>query len=163
MCAVLLITLLALVAPAGAADITISPGVNAIQDAINAGTTNPGDTIILTFGTYTEHDITVSKNIIIRADTANGHGPTDTIIDAQFAGQIFIDAAGNSLDIDNLTLRNGKAPDGAAGTDTFSPSAGDGGNGGNGGAISSAGPVTVTSSTITGCSAGVGGNGGASC
>ena len=130
----LIIAFLVTGAPAGAADITISPGPNAIQNAINAGTTNPGDTIILTFGTYTEHDITVSKNIIIRADTANGHGPADTIIDATNSGRIFDNTGGYALTIDNLTLQNGNA--------------------GAGGAIyNNAGTVTITGSAITGCTA----------
>jgi hypothetical protein len=155
----LLILALALAAPVAAADITISPGAGAIQAGVNSAA--DGDTIVLSFGTYNEHDITITgKSLTFRADTANGHGPADTIIDGQSAGRIFHVADGSSLTIDNLTLRNGRAANGANGA-AGGPNGGGGtgGTGGPGGAIFGS-TVTVTSSTITGCSAGTGGRGG---
>jgi len=147
----LLITLMAMAAPAGAAELTIDPGAGAIQagiDSLLGSSTDPSDTLILNPGTYNEHTITIRKNIMIRA--ADGHGPADTIIDAQQAGRIFDDWGNYALTIDNLTLQNGLAP-----------------SGDHGGAIATnSGEVTVTSSTISGCRAGdnsgeVGGFGGA--
>ena len=181
----LLIIVLVLPAPVAAAVHSISPGMS-ISTAI--GSAASGDTIVLGVGTYNEHAIGVAKNIIIRADTENGHGPEDTIIDGQLMGTIFTCTGAYSLTIDNLTLRRGRAADGTNGnagknggairsngpvtllsSRITGSSAGNGGssddtggNGGDGGAIWSAlGPVTVMSSTISDCSAGNGGNAGA--
>ena len=150
----LVITLLAMAAPAGAAELTIDPGAGAIQagiDSLLGSSTDPSDTLILNPGTYNEHTITIRKNIMIRA--ADGHGPADTIIDAQSLGRIFDDAGNYALAIDNLTLQNG-----IASSSSYY---------GHGGAIyAGSGSVTVTSSEISGCRSGdspgyVSGHGGA--
>jgi len=122
------------------------PG-QSIQAAIDI--TNDGGTVIIYPGTYTQHDISVTKNIRIRA--ADGHGPLDTIIDAQSAGRIFTVTNSYSLAIDKLTLMNGKAPSDSRGLSM----------GGAIGGLDSNIPysVTVTSSSFIGCSAG--NNGGA--
>ena len=175
----LLITLLAMAAPAGAA-VTISPtggdDTALIADAISDAASDD-HIVILSEGTYLAHDIVVPAAVTIRADTANGHGPADTVIDAGLAGRIF-DAGNHALAIDNLTLQNGAANIGShngyggaiyagSGSVTVTSStitncrAGNGGYGGYGGAIyTSGGDVTVTSSTITNCRAGNGGIGG---
>jgi PGF-pre-PGF domain-containing protein len=158
---IILLALMAIAAPVAAATITVSGNSSstALSSAV-AGATD-GDTIVLGAGTYFEHDITFSgKSLTIQA--ADGHGPSDTIIDAQSAGRIFNVTDSSSLTISSLALRNGKAANGAAGANTDgSINGGNGSTGGSGGAILSAGAVTVTTSTITGCSAGTGGNGGA--
>jgi PKD repeat protein len=153
----LLITALVFVAPVAAAVIIINPG-----DSINTAINNAagGDTIILNPGTYSENGIVVNKNIILRADTANGHGPADTIIDGKSTSpRIFTVSGGYSLIIDHLHLQNGRAVNGTEGTEGGGVG-GPGSAGENGGAIASDGPVTVNSSMITGCSAGNGGHGG---
>jgi len=138
----LVITLLAIVAPAGAA-VTISP-TGGDDTALIAGAISSAASddhiVILNPGTYLAHDIVVPVAVTIRADTANGHGPADTIIDAQSLGRIF-DAGNNALAIDNLTLQNGNAS-----IDSYS---------GCGGAIFVYhGSVVVTSSIISNCRAG---------
>jgi len=144
------------VLPASAAVHTISPG-DSIQTAIYSA--SDGDTIILNPGTYSENGIAITaKNLTFRA--ADGHGPSDTIIDGKSAApRIFTVTDASSLNIENLTLRNGRAGNGARGSDEFT-GVGSGKPGGSGGAILSSGPVTITSSSITGCSAGKGGDGG---
>jgi len=140
--ALVLALALALAAPAGAMEITINNrSATAIKDNISvlAGSPDLSDTLILEPGTYFEHSIRFpDKNIIIRADTANGHGPWDTIIDGSTAGtsdySILWYNREKTYTVDNLTLQNGK---------TF-----------YGGAINSfGGTLIVTSSTFTGCSA----------
>ncbi|MGB9177505.1 MAG: PGF-pre-PGF domain-containing protein [Methanoregula sp.] len=150
----LLIIVLALMAPVSANIITIDNSTpNAIKNSVSGAL--GGDTIILKPGTYFEYGITVGKSLTIQADTANGHSPADTIIDGRSAGTLFmITGASSSLTIDNLTLANGRAANGASGT--LKP-------GKNGGAINSTsltGVIRVTSSTFTNCSAGAGGSGG---
>jgi hypothetical protein len=175
--AILLILALALVAPAAAVDIPVdNSSATAIQDNVTRAAS--GDTLVLAPGTYFERDITITgKSLTFRADTANGHGPLDTILDANRAGRIFYVSDGSSLAIDNLSLRNGKGPAsfhggaiyGRAVTVTSSIITGcsvtsGSSSGGNGGAIYGE-TVTVINSTITGCSAGsgdsTGGSGGA--
>ena len=171
-----LIIALALVAPVSADIHTIdSPGAVAttiIEDTIySAGVTN-GDVIVLNPGTYYEHDITVPKDITIRANTSYGGTAANTIIDAQSSGRIFMMDYYRSFAIDNLTLQNGLPTDTEPyGGGIFSRSGNlvvtsssfincrspmNGIYGGGGGAIfSSAGSnsLTVTSSSFTGCSA----------
>jgi len=144
--AVVLILVLG-VAPAAAKEITISPGTSLSMTIASA---DPGDIIILNPGTYSENGITVRKNITIAADTKHGHGPSDTIIDGKSASpRIFTVPGSDFLTIDNLTIRNGRAKNGDMGSAGY-----------NGGAIESHGPVLIISSTITGCLAGNGGDGG---
>ncbi len=149
-----LLLILALVTPVLAADWPVTTSSNIATTIAGASS---DDTITLAPGTYTWHDITITgRSLTFRADTANGHGPWDTIIDAQLVDRIFRVTDGSSLTIDNLTLRNGKAPDGVMVLDYGAT----GSAGSSGGAISSAGPVIITSSKITGCSAGDGRDGG---
>ncbi|MGB7789257.1 PKD domain-containing protein [Methanoregula sp.] len=152
-----LIFALVLVAPACAATVTTISNASATALTAAVSSAGDGDTIILQPGTYFEHDISITgKSLTIRA--ADGHGPADTIIDAQLSGRIFSVTDSSALTVANLTLRNGKALDGAAGADGSPGTAGSDGN--NGGAILSAGPVSIVSSVISTCSAGTGGNGG---
>jgi len=138
---------------------TISPG-DSIQAAVNNAAN--GDTIVLNPGTYSEHDIVVTKNIGIEANTEAGGNSANTVIDAKGLGRIF--AVGPyQLTIAHLTLRNGRAADGVTGSEGhWFTDGGTGGAGQNGGAILSGGPVVVTGSVITGSSAGNGGSGGES-
>lgn len=148
------------VIPVSASVFTINPGTgNVIQAAINSASS--GDTIVLNPGTYSENGIIITgKNLTLRA--ADGHGPSDTIIDGKSsAPRIFAVTDTSSLTIENLALRNGRAGDGARGSEGhWTSDAGPGGAGGNGGAIFSYGSVTIITTTIIGCSAGNGGNGG---
>jgi hypothetical protein len=173
----LLLMVLVLAAPVMAA-VTISPtggdDTTLIMNAISAAAADD-HVVILNPGTYYAHDIMVAQDVTIRADAAGGHGPADTIIDAQSLGRIFTIWGYWDFAIDNLTLQNGKAPgDGGAildnmnsGSITVTSSvitncrAGNGGTGSGGAIYKESGTVTVTSSTITNCRAGDGGNGGA--
>ncbi|MEN6611266.1 MAG: PGF-pre-PGF domain-containing protein [Methanoregulaceae archaeon] len=154
--ALIVIILFALAAPVDAGIITLdSTGgddSSAIMNAIAlAGT---GGIVILNPGTYYAHNVSVSNSITIQANTSTGAGSGGTIIDAQSLGRIFNVTGGYTLTIDNLTLRNGKAPNGYPAT-----YANPGGTGGSGGCINSDSLVTVTSSYIHDCRAGTGGNG----
>ena len=127
----ILLAVLVLMVPAGAAPITISPGTGAIQAAVSHA--QSGDTIVLSPGTYRENGITITgKSLTFTA--ANGHGPSDTVIDAQSVGRIFNVTDASSLTITRLGFKNAVA------------------DGNGGGAIYSQGTVTVTGSTFTDCS-----------
>jgi PKD repeat protein len=144
--------------PASAADIAIDNS-SSLQDAVNSA--GAGGTVTLSPGTYFEHDITITNDVTIRADTGAGGSRVNTIIDAQSLGRIFFvtrgaAARGNSLTLESLTLRSGKAPAGTNAAGIWE----NGGTGGEGGAIDSFGTVTVTSSYIAACSGGKGGTGG---
>jgi len=167
--AVLLILALVLVVPvsAGTSPQTISPSGSSVTDVNNINTAivnaGAGGTVILNPGTYDLGDVNVANDITITADTADGHGPWDTIIDG--VGEdysTFMDTGGYSLAIDNLTLQNEgisgsggaiDAPNGGSIIVTSSSFNGCTVNTG-GGAIFATGSVTVTSSSFTDCSAG---------
>jgi hypothetical protein len=136
------IILSALVLPVLAADVTISPGTS-INATIAAAL--PGDTIILNPGSYAENGIVAGKTVTIRANSAAGGSPQNTIIDGgTMAPRILTVNPGVSVAIDNLTLRNGHS----TGVE----------NGDGGGAILNNGlSLALTSSAITDCSADLGG------
>ncbi|MGA2917611.1 PGF-pre-PGF domain-containing protein [Methanoregula sp.] len=152
--------LIALAAPVAATDWTLNP-TDSIQ--ANISLASPGDTLILNPGTYYQNGITVDRNIIIRANTSYGHSATDTIIDGGNAAGIMTVNGGVTLTIDNLTLQNGNAVNGAAihnsGTLTITSSMFSGCTATNyGGAIENSGTITgITSSTFSGCTATHGG------
>ena len=165
----MIVTLVIIVAPVSAATFTISPGTpDVINTTINL-VANSGDTIILNPGTYFENNVNVSKDIIIEANTANGGSPANTIIDGNTTNsRIFNVTGAYSLTIDSLTLRNGNTADGGGAiSSTYSGSAviiegssvitNCSASNAPGGAINSGGSVTMTSSTITDCSAPEGG------
>jgi PKD repeat protein len=116
----------------------IDPGTS-IQTAIECS--DPGYTIILNPGTYREHDISVTKDIMIRANTSAGGNAANTIIDGENAGRIFDVRHTYHLTVDNLTFINGSATD-------------------YGGAIfvTDWGTATITSSSFSRCSAALGGD-----
>ena len=127
-------------APAAMANIiTIdNSSATAINDAVTAA--GDGDTIVLSPGTYFEHNITISgKSLTIRSNTTNGGSAENTVIDAQSADRIFNVTDTSTLSLDNLGLQNGAVA------------------GSGGGAIRSQGDVAISASTITGCSAESGG------
>jgi hypothetical protein len=129
-----IIVLLGLVAPVAAGTITISPG-DSIQLAINSA--GNGDRIILNPGIYYENNITFSTGIVLQANTTAGGNRENTIIDGSGGPARILSSqttGTTSLAIDNLTLRNGYAPD-------------------RGGALYTNGSVTVTSSAFLNCSA----------
>ncbi|MGA8778340.1 hypothetical protein [Methanoregula sp.] len=128
---------------------------------------NAGDTIILNPGTYYENNVTIKKDITIRANVGVGGNAKNTLIDAQGTGRIFYNQRGISLTLDNLTLIGGQlsnTPDGGAiysdgsllitsciimnSSTSYS-----------GGAIFSSGSLTIISSTISNCSATIAGGG----
>lgn len=123
--------------PVSAAIWTLDPATDTIQDNITLA--SDGDTLILNPGTYSQHSISISKNINIKANASAGGNAANTIIDAGNSGRIFNVNGDYSLVIDNLTLRNGNTID-------------------SGGAVySKEGSVTVISSVITRCLSNCGG------
>lgn len=124
-----LLLIMALVGTVSAGTVTISPGQSIAAAITSAGT---GGIVILNPGIYYQNDISIGNAITLKADTADGHGPWDTIIDGSTTGTGIFTDTGYALSIDNLTIQN-----------TYENSAID--------AVGS--PVTVTSSSFTGCSA----------
>lgn len=126
------------VAPVSAITVTIDNTPGAIAAALADPTV---DTIIMNPGTYSEHDLVIPRDIIIRANTSFGGSAANTIIDAQSLGRIFDNTGGHTLTIDNLTLQNGHLDGGALAM--------------YGGAIyaGTGSAVTLISSTITDCDA----------
>lgn len=98
-------------------------------------TASSGDTLNLAAGTYTEHDITINKDL-----TIIGQDQSNTIIDAQGQGRIFYISSGVTLTLQDITLTGGYVND-------------------NGGAIYNSGTLNVKDSTFSGNTAT--GNGGA--
>ncbi|MGB7993518.1 hypothetical protein [Methanoregula sp.] len=171
----LIAALFLVVAPAAATSWPINPGTGVINATINLPGVQPGDTILLSPGTYFENNIDVSKNISI----ASSGSQANTFIDGnQSSSGIFNVTGASSLTITGVTLRNGFNT--ASGGAIISPYAGNvniisstinnctaveedfgatGGTGttlaefGNGGALYATGPVSITSSTITDCTA----------
>jgi len=86
-----------------AASYNVTPGTNAIKNAINNA--HSGDTLNLN-GTYYEHDIVVNKNLTIKG--SKNTGDPRAVIDAQNLGRIFLINSGIKLNIGYLQLVNGK-------------------------------------------------------
>lgn len=103
---ILFIAMLLVTVPVSGADHVINTGQSINQTVANAA---DGDTITLNPGTYNQHDIVISKNIIIRANESLGGNAENTIINGDSIGGIFSLTAGYSLDIANLKLKDGMA------------------------------------------------------
>lgn len=97
--------------------------------------------------------------------TFAGAGQTKTVIDGNLKDRVF-DISNGTIEMRDLTIRNGRAPDGspglpgpdaAAGADS---TGGDGGDGASGGGIRLVGNLTLTRVTMSGNAAGNGGAGG---
>ncbi len=130
---ILLVALLVFAAPAAAVPVVVIDNSSANAIATNLSSVDPGGVLILNPGTYFEHGIVINQHITIRANASLGGTPADTIIDAEHSGSIFSVSSGQDLIIDSLALQNGQST--------------------TGGAILNAGTVTITSSSITGCTA----------
>ncbi|HRI13656.1 MAG TPA: choice-of-anchor Q domain-containing protein [Verrucomicrobiota bacterium] len=126
----------------------------AIQDAAAGDTINLAVTGTITL---TSGELLLSKNV-----TLAGPGADRLDVSGNAASRVFNVASNATVNLSGLTLRNGRAPDGATA----------GARGGNGGAIYNAGILTITACAISGNSAGnastafsanigVGGEGGA--
>jgi CSLREA domain-containing protein len=175
----------ALAAPAGT--ITVNTIVDeydtggncSLREAIQAANTDSafggcsggsGDDIItLPAGTYTltltydvddsnaHKDLDISSNI-----TINGAGQAATIIDGNQIDRVLDIYNGHTVELNDLTITNGHAPDSATLISDTSP----GGNGGDGiegtpgGGIRNGGDLTLNNCTISGNQAGKGGDGG---
>jgi len=97
---------------------------------------NPNGTIHLLNGIYNQtgdYNININMNI-----TLIGASQQNTIVNATNQAQIFTIPTGVNLNIEDLTLTNGRAPDGASN----SP-------GGNGGAINNSGTLTIINVTLS--------------
>jgi len=160
----LVLLALAIAMPAAAAEITVNT-VGEFYAAV--GSAGDGDAIILNQGTYTLSSgqlVIMGKRLTIQANTSYGHGRTDTFIVGGGSDRLFYNS-GPSLTIDNLTLQNGVSANGGAisnvgGTVTITSStiAGCTASSGSGGAIyNHQGTVSITGSTITECTADLGG------
>lgn len=112
-----------------------------ISTGLNPSVTPPeSDILIVGPGTYPEHDLVISKSLIIQ-----GAGAATTIIDAQQAGRIFTIPSGTySVNISDLTITNGKVI-----------------NNQSGGGISNSAALTLTRCVVRGNSAPTGGGNGA--
>ncbi|MGB7993085.1 beta strand repeat-containing protein [Methanoregula sp.] len=155
---VLIIAVVVIAAPVSATTWTIHPGTGVINATINNGSVLSGDTIILSPGTYFENNINVSTNINILSSGSQAN----TFIDGnQSEGGLFIVTGSYALSITGVTMRNANAStlDGGAidsligGTVTVSSSTITNCSAISGGAIAAQGNIVITSSTITDCSA----------
>jgi hypothetical protein len=115
-----------------------------IQAAINAAVA--GDTISIGAGTYLEN-LTIAKNI-----TLQGASAATTIIDGNNLGRVITINSGVVV-INDVTIQNGKAIDGAAGAGTGGGLAGQ-----DGGGIMNQGTLTLSRSIVRNNRAGNGGS-----
>jgi len=155
---VLIIALVVIATPVSATTWTIHPGTGVINATINNGSVLSGDTIILSPGTYFENNINVSTNINILSSGSQAN----TFIDGnQSEGGLFIVTGSYALSITGVTMKNANASTLAggaidsliSGTVTVSSSTITNCSAINGGAIVAQGNIVLTSSTITNCSA----------
>jgi parallel beta-helix repeat protein len=123
------------------------------------GQADPGDTVEVAAGTYTEHGITLDKDL-----TINGHSASDTVVQAAATpgiatDRVFVINSGLSVTISGLTIANGLAAQaggiysegsltlnscvvtGNSAVDSFVSA---------GGGIFTRGPLTISESVITG-------------
>lgn len=117
---------------------------------------NPGSTI--TFApnlngqtiTLTSGELAISKSLIIL-----GPGANNLAVSGNFSSRIFNIGGGCTLNLSGLTIRNGRAGNGASSGTPGVP----GNPGGNGGGIFNAGTLNLTNCIITSSSGGTGGDG----
>jgi hypothetical protein len=116
-------------------------------------TTHAGDTISFAVGgtiVLTNGELLVTKKLIIA-----GPGATNLAVSARSQGRILEILPHAEVSLSGLTICDGRAPDGAAGTSN-SPAGGDGSDGGG---IYNAGFLTIAQCVISNCAAGNGGTG----
>ena len=119
-----------------------------LRGVIQTANLNPGsDTISLPTGTY---QLTIGDALQISTEslviTGEGSTPDETVIDAGGNSRVLEVLAGTELQLENVTITGGRAPD----TESH-------GIGGAGGGILNAGSLTILDSVITGNRAGDGG------
>ena len=141
-------------------DCSLREAIQAVNLGVGVDACRAGDalTIIeLPPGVYTltltganEDDNTTGDLDILTSVTINGSGATSTVIDGNRSDRVMQVHADAAVVINNLTIRNGKAPNGA---DTEAGGS-DAQAGQNGGGIANAGVLSINASVITGNSAG---------
>jgi hypothetical protein len=141
--------------PGQAASIVVTTPANSgrgsLREAIAIA--NNGDAITFAIdGTITNltGELLISKNLDIL-----GPGPTNLAISGNNASRVFNIASGAIVNLSDLTICNGHARDGTAGTNATTP----GSPGDVGGGIYNAGTLTLTNCVITRCRSGQGGAG----
>ena len=101
---ILLLTIV-LAGAASAATIPVTPGSDAIKNAISSASN--GDTLDLSAGTYNEHDIVVNKNLTITGPKTTNHNPPTAVVDAQKLGRVFLINSGLNVTLQYLIIQNG--------------------------------------------------------
>ena len=96
---------------ASAATIRVPQDQPSIQAAVNAA--NAGDTVLVSSGTYNEHNIQINKSMTV----VSVGGPTNTIVDSQHNGKGFIvtPPVSGTVNIIGFTIQNGQTLDYDAG------------------------------------------------
>jgi hypothetical protein len=100
-----ILVLIILAGTVNAVNIPVTPGSDAIKNAIN--TASDGDTLDLSDGTYNEHDIVVNKNLTITGPKTINNNPPTSVIDAQQLGRVFTINSGFKVNLQYLTIQNG--------------------------------------------------------
>lgn len=124
---------------------TINWAITQVDDSgtVNIGAGNFSSYIDIN---HKDYNITIGKNVNIK-----GSGQNLTVINATGLGRIFTINSECTVTISDLTMTEGKAPDGTTGNP--------GTNGGDGGAIYNSGTLILNNITIMNSRAGNGGNG----
>ncbi len=101
---------LALGSPAVARTWKVPAVVGTVQAGLAAAA--PGDTVLLSCGTYREHDLVVGAGVTLRSVTGD---PGCAIVDAAAGGRVFVvTGAHPAARIEGLTIRGGKTPAGGS-------------------------------------------------
>jgi len=126
-------------------------GVGSLRAAIASA--NDGDVITFAIGgtiTNLTGELLIGKNLNIV-----GPGPTNLAVSGNNSSRVFNIAGGAMVNLSGLTICNGHARDGAAGTNSATP----GWPGDDGGGIYNSGTLALTNCVITRCRSGQGGAG----
>lgn len=140
---------------AGAGSLTVTSLSDSGPGSLRAAIANAADGDVITFAVTGTITNLTGELAIIHNLALIGPGPNTLAISGNNSSRVFNIAGGAAVNLSGLTVSGGRAPDGAPGSNPYTP----GSAGSDGGGIYNAGTLALSNCVITGCGSGRGGGG----